>query len=447
MWIRPSHLFVAATFLHTAAWAQTAAPGTATDPRALLLRVRESVTNTLLRLPRYLCTLTIDRAQYTPVKDAGSCEAPAASPRNQRPPRIAVTDRLRLDVAIAAANEIYSWVGEDRFDNPDVFDLVKDGALQTGVYATFLASIFRDDVASFSYTGATKVNGRELAGFSFEIPRERSRYIFGNRVEQSIVGYGGSFLVDPGTADLVRLTVRTAALPEESGACQATTTLDYTRMRLNDSEFLLPSHAQLDILNLDGVELRNSSVYSSCHEFVGEAVLKFGDADAGSSTAGASAATSTPAPLPAGAVFRIRFNQPIDPRTAAAGDRIQAQLATPINDPATNAVLVPEAAAITARIVKLQRFTGPPATIQMLVKLETIDRNGSARPLAADYSPTGLPPAAAPNAPIPLGGWNGVADRRVAAFQFENADAKFVVKSGLESTWTTSADPAGAAHP
>ncbi len=443
---RLSLLFSVAAVLHSAAWAQNAT--SANDPRDLLLRVRQNVTGTLARLPRYLCTLTIDRVQYAPpIVHAGSCDALVAQQRNGRTGRIAATDRLRLDVAIAASNEIYSWVGEDRFNNPDVFDLVKDGALQTGVHSTFLAAIFRDDVASFSYNGETKVDGRELAEFSFEVPQERSHYLFGNRVEDSVVGYGGNFLADPNTADLVRLTVRTAALPEDSGACQATTTLDYTHMRLNDSDFLLPRQAQLDILNLDGVELHNSTVYSSCHEFVGESTLKFGDADASSAAAGASAASSSaPAWPPAGAVFKLRFDQAIDTKTAAAGDRILARLNSPIKDISTRAVLIPEGAVVTARIVKLQHFfSGPTPAVRMLVKLETVTVGGSARPLVADFAPDAR--TLASRSPLWFGGWDAVADPHVATLQFQNAGAGFVIKSGLESTWTTLTDPGSAIHP
>lgn len=40
------------------------------DPADLLLRVRDKVTQTLDRLPRYLCTQTVDRTQYEPYEPA-----------------------------------------------------------------------------------------------------------------------------------------------------------------------------------------------------------------------------------------------------------------------------------------------------------------------------------------------------------------------------------------
>jgi hypothetical protein len=444
---RLSLVFSAAAALHSAAWAQTAPSAQTFDPRDLLVRVRHNVTDTLARLPRYLCTLTIDRSQYAPATNhATSCDALTDQQRNGQAGALTLTDRLRLDVAIAASNEIYSWVGEDHFDNRDVFDLVKYGALQTGAYSNFLASIFRDNVATFSYNGETKFDGRELAEFSFQVPRERSHYVFGNRLQDSIVGYSGSFLADPETAGLVRLDIRVSDPPAESGACQAATTLDYTRTRLNDSDFLLPSEAQLDILNLNGVEMRNRTVYSSCHEFVGEAVLKFGDSEPGSAGASAAAPDTVPLPesLPPGAKFQIRFDQAIDTKTAAAGDRIQARLTSSIKDPSSKAVLIREGATIIARIVKLQHYFGAKPSVRMLVKLEKVSVGGSERPLNAAFDSSG---PARRSAAILLGAWDAVTDPHVGSFEFRNAGDDFVVKSGLESTWITLQDSGTAIHP
>jgi hypothetical protein len=72
-----------------------------------------------------MCCLTIERAQYRPdPKHATSCDGMAAQrSKGQLQPRLYKTDRVRRDVGIAAANEIYSWVGEDRFDNRDLFNV------------------------------------------------------------------------------------------------------------------------------------------------------------------------------------------------------------------------------------------------------------------------------------------------------------------------------------
>ena len=115
------------------------------DPSELLLRVREKVLHTVDRLPRYMCTQTIDRSQYEPdrvvyVKD---CEDLELS-RDTRWKLLRTTaDRLRLDVAVAAQREIYSWVGENQFGNRSLLEIVNEGSISTGYFQGFLELVFR----------------------------------------------------------------------------------------------------------------------------------------------------------------------------------------------------------------------------------------------------------------------------------------------------------------
>jgi hypothetical protein len=135
--------------------------------------------DTVRRLLRYMCSLRIERAQYeaapSPARD---CDGISAQHRRGRIGRLVETDRVRLDVAIGDANEMYSWVGEDRFDDRDVCDLVPDGALENGGYSLFLASIFGSDATDFTYDGEKQVEGRNQAAFRFRVPAGRSNYIY-----------------------------------------------------------------------------------------------------------------------------------------------------------------------------------------------------------------------------------------------------------------------------
>ena len=131
------------------------------DPSELLLRVRDRVVNTLNRLPRYMCTQTIDRSQYEP--DPPGVDIKACDDRHPEDPeqRLVRTnaDRVRLDVGIAERGEIYSWVGENRFGNRSLFQIVNEGSLSTGYFEGFLELVFRGDNASFSYSGEISEGG------------------------------------------------------------------------------------------------------------------------------------------------------------------------------------------------------------------------------------------------------------------------------------------------
>jgi hypothetical protein len=64
----------------------------------------------------------------------------------------------------------------------------------------------------------------------------------------------------------VRLAVRTAELPDESGACEAISTLTYGRVHINDAGFLLPSETLFRIVTTTGVEDENRTVYTARRE-------------------------------------------------------------------------------------------------------------------------------------------------------------------------------------
>jgi hypothetical protein len=151
------------------------------DPGELLLRVREKVVNTLDRLPRYMCTQTIDRSVYEPIRrevETKACDDPQRSPDIQRKLVRTMADRVRLDVGMAARGEIYSWVGESRFRNRSLFSIVNEGSMSTGYFNGFLDLVFRSDNTNFSYSGEVSEGGRKLMEYSYRQALEGSHYDF-----------------------------------------------------------------------------------------------------------------------------------------------------------------------------------------------------------------------------------------------------------------------------
>jgi hypothetical protein len=420
----------------------------AQDPGDLLQRVTRKVLETVGRLPKYMCTQTIDRSQYEPAAGTGghSCDSPKAvdallevslGVEKHKALLLTTSDRLRLDVAVSAAHEIYSWVGESRFEDRTLFQLVHSGALSTGSFALFLMVVFRDDAASFSYKGETTEAGRQLADFEFRVPVQSSHYTYSGAGNQVTTGYYGDILVDPKTADLVRLAVHTEGLPPETGSCEATTTLDYSRVRLNGAEFLLPNRGQLQILDANGMELKNSTAYSGCHEFLGESTLRFDAAPEAAALAAGKAAAGADE-LPAGLPFTIALNSNIDVSAAAAGDKIGAKVTAAVKD-TKGQILVPKGAAVTARMVQIRRFYVPEPSLRLVLKLETIDIAGTPRQLAAAPDSRALPPNNAKG--MLQRRYNSVTldnqDHQAAVIQFWNTKGNFVQSSGFESKWLT----------
>lgn len=242
-----------------------AAPAVAQiDPGEYLLQIRDKVLHSLGRLPRYMCTQTINRSQYEPDRDAyvKDCEDLELKRDTAWKLLHTTSDRLRLDVAVAAQREIYSWVGENQFVNRSLSDIVNEGSISDGYFQGFLELVFRSDNADFSYVGEVSQDNRKLVEYRFHVPLESSHYTFTARKRSVTTAYEGAVLADPNTAELVRLTVRTSQLPSETGACEAATEMNYSRFRLNGADFLLPSETHLHIKDLNGVESDNRTVYA-----------------------------------------------------------------------------------------------------------------------------------------------------------------------------------------
>jgi hypothetical protein len=75
--------------------------------------------------------------------------------------------------------------------------------------------------------------------------------------------------------------------------------------------------------------LDNTTFYSGCHEFLGESTLSFAPPTEPDPAEKGKTGKEV-APLPAGISFEVAITDTIDPRTAAAGDKIHAILTAPI---------------------------------------------------------------------------------------------------------------------
>jgi hypothetical protein len=361
------------------------------DPKALLLEVRKQVMSTLTRLPRYLCTETVDRELRKPAAplDHDLCDDIAGLKKTGRwKLNKTASDRLRLDVAVSTDNEMYSWVSEERFQDRTLADLVGGGATSTGAFATYLGSIFGTNDARFTYLRGSHSSNESLVEFGFAMPLEKSHLTVGDQQRQAVVAYDGSFLVDRQTLSLVRLTVRALGVPAELGVCSDTTTLDYEIKKINESEFLLPKKAQFDVISANGTELVNSTAFSACREFHGESALNFGvpsEKDRGAPVG----ASSIPRTMPEGLSFTIALDQSIDPSTAAAGDVVKAKLAGPLRDK-QKAVLANKNSLVLGRILQVEKLFGiyghGVQSLRIGIGLESIDVNGAILPFRAQLS-------------------------------------------------------------
>lgn len=362
------------------AWPQVQA-----EPSAVLGCTREKIQQTIRRLPKYICTQTLDRTYFTPKQQnyhGLSCDeiSGAKSRHSYRLTRTS-NDRLRLEVIAADGHEILSWPGSKKFDDRPVDEIVDVGPIGTGPFGTFLNDIFENDGARFWYTGEHADRDKHFYEYSYAVPRDASHYAI--RVGRTWIttAFKGTIRIDPQTCDLQQLTVLTTDLLPITGMCQADTTLIYERSQIGAATFLLPRDSILRIVRTDGVESENRTVYSACHEYNAESVVSFDKFD-DSSASQRSSEIAHPA-IPGAVSFGLQFTSPIDTDTAAAGDPIWATVAEPGLEADTKRVLIPVGAVLHGRIRRLEHQSSPSPHFVISIIFETMEANGIRSPIAA----------------------------------------------------------------
>jgi hypothetical protein len=186
------------------------------NPDEVIRRVTERVVASAAHIPNFTCVESVLRDYYWPTASTLPRSCPVLMEQRQHPApdlslRLAVTDRLHLDVTMTRTREIFSWAGAKRFSDAPIDHLV-EGPIVTGAFGGFLSIVFKQDVQKFSFEGTTELDGRSLMEYSFQVTPEHSSYrlkVAGSWVKS---GYTGRVLVDSGTEDVVRLTVNTTAL-------------------------------------------------------------------------------------------------------------------------------------------------------------------------------------------------------------------------------------------
>jgi hypothetical protein len=404
------------------------------DPTEVLARLRDEVMAHRRRVPNYTCVQTVLRDRYEPVagRTGRSCDGLVArrkQPGFSKTLRLESTDRLRLDVALADGGEIYSWRGASRFEERDLDEWIPEGAIGTGPFAASLLSVFEPRTATFTFEGERNTEGRWLLEYGFEVPKERSHYRVKAQREWIVTGYTGTLLVDPRSAELVRMTVRTEELPAATSTCETDTVLDYGMVRLDANDYLLPKMARQRFIGRDGGESENGVTFAACREYRGESSVRFGEGDGKQGTA--SRAEAAPLNLAAGLPVTIELTTPIHVDQAAAGDPVEGRLSEAVEG-------LPQGAKVEGRLMRVEMRYGSQTEVTVVLRWERVQVAGSMREWA-------LAPTRRSAVPRPI---RGVLQRRGTVIDLPEAGETHymalhlsgehsVVPSGQRTEWVT----------
>jgi hypothetical protein len=361
------------------------APAATVDSSALLARALEKLAGTKRQLLKYTCLETIERSYFS---------APAAKSgtdvMNEAPPQscngrtfghqlnLHAEDRLRLEVAVADGKEIDSWASASGFDSRSIHDVVSTGPTSTGAFGTALVDIFENPGAHYTFLSPRNEDGRLVYAYAFQVALDASNYRVQAGDGWRKTAYGGSFEIDPTTAELTHLVSETADLPAEAQACRYRTSTDYHYQPIGDGQYLIPLKSDFDVLLPNGNEDRSAIVFSGCHEYGAQSSLIV---DAEAPLAAAQSTPKPAPPIPPGLSLTLALANPIDTRTAAAGDAITAKVAKAVHAPGSDDILVTAGAMAHGRILQMrQEFeTGH---FLIAIRYDTLEQNGTVAPFA-----------------------------------------------------------------
>ncbi len=312
----------------------------AADPAAVLHQAAGKIVAGIHKVPNYICSETVARTYYQTVqaRRPRACGLVLSERRNLPPNflRLFSIDRLRLDVIWTEKGETYAWSGASRFEDKGFETIAANGPMASGMFAGILTATFQSDVRSFRYIGYENLDGKDVMQYRFHVPDRDSHFKVKTDSSWVITAYQGTVLIDPATADVVHIEIETAELPPQTHACQSNYELDFNRVRLGDTPFLLPARARQWFIYPDGSEALTATEFGSCHEYLGESTIRFDEAasspEAAASGAAAGETISQAAAVAPGLSFTTELLEDIDTGKAAAGDRFRARLVQDLND-------------------------------------------------------------------------------------------------------------------
>lgn len=407
------------------------------DPASVLQQVRSKVLETSKSLVNYTCVETVTRNYFRPA----ASRLPRACPllmelRTHPTPDLELrpfsTDRLRLEVTIVDRGEIYSWAGASRFNDAGIYRLVRGGPIGTGAFGGFLITVFFADPKKFGFLGNRTLDGRKLLEYSFNVPASDSHYEVKLKDSWYHTAYTGVFLVDPETSDVVRMTVQTGELPAAAECCQSNTTLDFENVEIGRYRFLLATRSRQHWIYPTGDEAENTTVFSSCREYLGQSSVTFLPEGGAAPSAEQTRALSRPSAVPEGLRLAFALDAAIDVNTAAAGDAFTGHLTEPLRDRKGKG-LAPKGALVEGRLLRVETFANPQQAF-VVMRPDAVETKGGKLRLAAlrDWQRIANESRSRKGVPVYL---PAPGEDRAGVFQFPGD--RVLIPKGFRSEWRT----------
>ena len=300
-------------------------------------RIRQLMSRRLEHAPNYTCTETIQRSEKHPDAKA-----------------FRILDTLRLNVAFADGKEIFSWPGAKQFENRNLGDMVGTGLTSSGEFLSYARGVFLGRSTVIRLAGNETLRGRAAAKYDYRISSFQSGFTVRSHNAEGPAGMKGSFWVDAGTLDILRLDVDAEEIPEYVPIAASHEEIDYGRVRLAASDVVIPEGVGLTLIDRDGLQRRNRVEFTACREYHSESAISF---DPAGPMFGTNPAALQETALPAGLTLSLELDESINEGTTSEGDLIAAHLTR--DAVWKKKVLVPKGTTVKGRLRRLEKYAQP----------------------------------------------------------------------------------------
>ncbi len=315
------------------------------DDGGLLARAQVQLAAQTRQLANYTCVETIERVARG---------EPCADCRTE--------DRVRLEVAVVEGEERLALPGAREFSRTELQKLAPSGLISWGDYAGALRATVLNKRAAVSYAGV-EVRERRLARYDYRVAVADMPSTLSSGAASIPTGLAGSFWIDPDSLVLVRLETNLTEIPRHFPIASMTSAIEYQQVQGARGSFLVPARADRKAEDRGRHLTTTHTVFSGCREYLAESKIRFDAPDeAASSTA--TAAADKLAPIPDGVHISASLDQPLDFKTAAAGDPVSATVSKAVKS--GGRVVAPKGALLRGRISLAQVQLGGPETVWAL---------------------------------------------------------------------------------
>jgi hypothetical protein len=267
------------------------------------------------------------------------------------------SDTVRAEVAFLEGREMFSWPGEERFDERNLSEIVGLGTTSSGGFVSLARTIFLNYDTQLRFAGDVESGGRTLHRYDYKVSLLSSGYTLNIAGESGKVPYSGSLWADSKTLDVTRLTVSADDIPPNVAASAVETRVEYGRVKLGQEsaqfEILLPQQVEVAIHALSGGVSKNTTEFSHCREFRGISSVRFTEEPESLDPAPQAVATLEKVTLPHDLRLILRLETPVSSESAAVGDRLRAVTTSAVKH--KGEVIVPAGAKLRGRVRWLER--------------------------------------------------------------------------------------------